>query len=220
MDVNPTRSDRPHVCARRTALKPIVRESLLACVLVIAVSASAGPLEDGMEAYRAQEYAKAAELWGPAAEKGDPAAQYYLGSLLAEGKGLTHDDAAAFRWFMRAASQGHAGAQYNVGASYASGTGVGKSYEEAAKWFRRAADQGMVFAQVNLGLLYAGGNGVPQDNIEALKWLELAFKKLPAGGEAMDVAHAMQDVTAKMNRDQIDEARLRERQWKPQPETK
>lgn len=202
--------------------KSNARYLLIACVLALAFEppAAAGALEDGMEAYRTQKYAKAAELWGPAAEKGDPAAQYYLGSLLAEGKGLAHDDAAAFRWFLRAANQGHAGAQYNVGASYAAGTGVAKSYADAAKWFRRAADQGMVFAQVNLGLLYAAGNGVPQDNIEALKWLELAFRKLPAGGEAMDVAHAMQDVTAKMNRDQIDEARLRERQWKPQPEAK
>jgi hypothetical protein len=36
----------------------------------------------------------------------------------------------------------------------------------------------------------------------------------------MDVAHAIQDVTAKMTREQIDEAKLRERQWKAQPEGK
>ena len=191
-----------------------------ALALVLAGNAAAGPLEDGMAAYQGKDYAKAAELWQPLAEKGDATAQFYLGTLFAEGQGVTRNDATAFMWFQRAANQGNAIAQYNVGASYAAGTGVAQSYPDAAKWFRRAADQGMVFAQVNLGLLYAAGNGVPQDNIEALKWLELAFKKFPAGGEAMDVAHAMQDVTAKMNRDQIDEARLRERQWKAQPEAK
>ena len=78
----------------------------------------------------------------------------------------------------------------------------------------------MVFAQLNLGLLYAAGNGVPQDNVEALKWLELALLGLPAGAPRMDVARAMQDVTAKMTREQIDEAKQRGRKWKAQPEVK
>jgi hypothetical protein len=200
--------------------KVVFRSILVACAIAVAGNTVAAPLDEGMAAYHAKEYAKAAELWGPIAEQGDAAAQYYLGTLLAEGKGVAQSDSAAFRWFLRAANQGHAGAQYNVGASYAAGTGVGKSYEEAAKWFRRAADQDMVYAQINLGLLYAAGNGVPQDNLEALKWLDLAFRRLPAGEAAMDVAHAIQDVTAKMTREQIDEAKLRERQWKAQPEGK
>ena len=123
-------------------------------------------------------------------------------------------------WFQRAANQGNATAQYNVGASYAAGAGVAKSDADAAKWFRRSADQGMVFAQLNLGLLYAAGNGVPQDNVEALKWLELALLGLPAGAPRMDVARAMQDVAAKMTREQIDEAMQRGGKWKAQPEVK
>ncbi len=173
-----------------------------------------------MAAYHEKDYGKAAEAWAPLAEKGDAAAQYYLGTLYAEGKGVSQNDATAFLWFERSAKQGNPDAQYNVGASYAAGTGVPKSYAEAAKWFQRAADQGMVFAQVNLGLLYAAGNGVPQDNIEAFKWLDIAFRRLPAGESAMDVAHAMEDVTKKMTREQIDEARARERQWKPTLEGK
>ncbi len=188
---------------------------IAACVVALAVGpVAAGPLEDGMAAYHDQEYAKAAELWRPLAESGNAAAQYSLGTLYAEGKGVAQNDATAFTWFQKAAEQGNATAQFNVGASYASGIGVAKSYAEAAKWFRRAADQGMPFAQLNLGLLYAAGNGVPQDNVESLKWLELALGGLPAGESAMDVAHAIQDVAGKMNRDQIDEARSREADWK------
>jgi TPR repeat protein len=203
-------------------LHPSARNLLLACALALALHApaSGGALEDGVAAYRAKEYAKAAELWQPLAEKGDANAQFYLGTLYAEGQGVAHDDATAFKWFERAANQGNAVAQYNVGASYAAGTGIALSYPDAAKWFRRSADQGMVFAQINLGLLYAAGNGVPKDNVEALKWLDLAFKSLPAGGEAMDVSKAIQDVAGKMSRDEIDEARLRERQWKAKPEAK
>jgi uncharacterized protein len=196
------------------------RWAVLAIVLTLTICATAGPLEDGMAAYRDKDYAKAASLWTPLAEKGDAAAQYYLGTLFAEGKGVAQNDATAFAWFERSAKQGNPDGQYNLGASYAAGTGVPKSYVEAAKWFQRAADQGMVFAQVNLGLLYAAGNGVPQDNIEAFKWLDIAFRRLPAGESAMSVAHAMEDVTAKMTREQIDEARARERQFKPKPEAK
>ncbi len=197
-----------------SGMKTNIGNLLAACAIGLAFGAVAGPFEDGTAAYHEKDYAKAAALWQPLAEQGNANAQYSLGTLFAEGKGVPQDDATAFMWFQRAADQGNAAAQYNVGASYAAGTGVAKSYADAAKWFRRAADQGMTFAQLNLGLLYAAGNGVPQDNVEALKWLELAFKGLPAGGSAMDVAHAIQDVATKMTREQIDEAKLRERDWK------
>jgi uncharacterized protein len=203
-------------------MKTAVRARLAACAIAFGVCASAmaGPLEDGIAAYHDKEYGKAAALWQPLAEHGDAAAQYYLGTLFAEGNGVAHDDAIAFSWFERAAKQGNAAAQYNVGASYAAGSGVTKSSEDAAKWFRRAADQGFPFAQVNLALLYAAGNGVPQDNVEAFKWLEVAFARLPPGGPRMDVAHAMQDVAAKMTSDEIDDAKRRAHAWKPVAETK
>ncbi|HTS24012.1 MAG TPA: tetratricopeptide repeat protein [Casimicrobiaceae bacterium] len=197
-------------------MRPRARSLPAACAIALAMAASAvaGPLEDGVAAYHRKDYTTAAELWTPLAEQGNAIAQYSLGSLFAEGKGVARDDQAAFKWFERAANQGNAAAQYNVGASYASGTGVAKNDAEAAKWFRKAADQDMAFAQFNLGLMYAAGNGVPQDNVQALTWLELALAGLPAGEAAMDVARAIQDVAAKMTRVQIDEARLRERDWK------
>jgi hypothetical protein len=78
----------------------------------------------------------------------------------------------------------------------------------------------MEFAQLNVGLLYAAGNGVPQDNVEAFKWLELAFFSLSPGGPRSDVARAMTDVAGHMTREQIAEAKQRERQWKAKPEVK
>lgn len=192
----------------------------LAVAAALGAPAAAGPLEDANDAYREKAYAKAAELWRPLAEKGDAEAQYSLGTLYAEGKGVEQNDATAFLWFQRAANQGVAAAQYNVGASYATGAGIGKSDVDAARWFRRAADQGMAFAQLNLGLLYAAGNGVPQDDVEAYKWLELAFAGLPPGGPRMDVARAMTDVSAKMTREQLIEAKRRQRAWQVKPEVK
>jgi TPR repeat protein len=206
----------------KASMKASVRNlsSAFAVAMALGASAVAGPLEDGIAAYHEHGYAKAAELWRPLAEKGDAAAQYFLGTLYVEGHGVEQNDATAFMWFQRAASQGDAAAQYNVGASYAGGTGVQKSSVDAAKWFQRAANQGLIFAQVNLGLLYAAGNGVPQDNVEALKWFELALFALPAGAARSDVARAMTDVTEKMTSEQIQQAKERQREWKAQPEVK
>ncbi len=182
--------------------------------------ALAGPLEDGLAAYHDKDYAKAIGLWRPLADSGVAAAQYRLGVMYAEGKGVAASDAEAALWFERAAVQGDAAAQYDLGASYAEGAGVRKDVATAAKWFLRAADQGFPLAQLNLGLLYASGNGLPQDNVEAMKWIDLAIFALPAGGPRSDAARALGDVAAKMTSDQIQEAKSRERAWKPKPETK
>jgi uncharacterized protein len=186
----------------------------------LSTTATATPLEDGYAAYRAMDFGKAAEIWQPLAEAGDPNAQYLLGNLYADGKGVARDDAAAFKWFRLAADQGNAAAQYNVAVSYAAGVGVPKSDVEAARWFRRAAEQGMPVAQLNLGLMHAAGNGVAKDNVEALKWFEVAFRGLPAGGPRMDVARAMTDVSANMSDDEINEAKRRARDWKAQLQAK
>jgi TPR repeat protein len=201
-------------------MNPQLRKLTVAFAIAAALCApaSAGPLEDGDAAYRDNDFAKAVELWQPLAERGDATAQYFIGTMYAEGKGVPQNDETAFAWFQRAANNGNAVAQYNVGASYSAGAGVKKSDADAAKWFLRAANQGMPYAQLNLGLLYAAGNGVPQDDVEAFKWLELAFAGLPPGGVRMDVAKAMADVGAKLTVEQKDEAKRRERAWKALPE--
>ena len=198
-----------------TRLLPLL---LVAFFALSALSARGGPLEDGLEAYQAKDYDKAIAAWRPLAEKGVATAQYRLGVMYAEGKGVTANDAEAALWFERAAEQGEPMAQYNLGASYVEGTGVRKDMAAAAKWFRRAADQGIPLAQLNLGLLYASGNGVPQDNIEALKWIDLAIYALPAGGVRSDAARALADVAAKMDSEQVQEAKARERAWKAKAE--
>ncbi len=183
-----------------------------------AAAVLAGPLEDGMVAYQEKDYLKAIQVWRPLAQAGNAEAQYRLGVMYAEGRGVAPNDAEAALWFERAADQGEPMAQYNLGASYAEGTGVRKDMGAAAKWFRRAADQGIALAQLNLGLLYANGAGVPQDNVEALKWIDLAIYTLPAGGIRSDAAKAVADVAGKMNSDEIADARSRERAWKAKPE--
>ena len=72
-------------------------------------------------------------------ELGDARAQYNLGGLYAEGRGVPPDAAGAVAWYRRAAEQGHVRAQYNLGGLYAEGLGVPPDAVEALMWLTIAA---------------------------------------------------------------------------------
>ena len=206
-----------------TSKKYITRTLLIAVAIAAAVASlpsGAGPLEDGMTAYAANDFVTALKLWRPLAEQGNASAQYEVGVLYAEGKGVSASDVIAAAWFQRAAEQGVAGAQYNLGVSFAEGLGVAQDDAAAVKWFRRAADQGMPYAQLNLGLMFVAGRGVPQNNIEAVKWLELAIFGLPAGGARSDAANALKSAADKLSDEDLLKARSLQREFKAKPETK
>jgi hypothetical protein len=135
---------------------------------------STGDAAAAQAAYDRGDYTTALNLARPAAEHGDPVAQYIFGLLYDNGQGLPQDSAEAARWYRKAADQGHAAAQYKVGVLYEFGLGVAQDYAEAARWYRRAADQGYADAQYNLGLLYKNGQGLPQDRTQAQAWMQKA----------------------------------------------
>jgi hypothetical protein len=58
------------------------------------------------------------------AAQGSAEAQYYLGMIYANGRGVPQDYAAARGWYEKAAAQGYAMAQYNLGTLYFYGQGV------------------------------------------------------------------------------------------------
>ena len=76
------------------------------------------------------------------AEAGVPGAQFTLGVMHAEGRGVPQDEAAAVYWYRLAADQGLAEAQFNLGGMYAEGRGVSQDGAAAARWYRLAAAQG------------------------------------------------------------------------------
>ena len=76
------------------------------------------------------------------AQAGVPGAQFNLGVMYAEGRGVPQDEAAAVYWYRLAAEQGLAEAQLNLGDMYAEGRGVSQDEAEAARWYRLAAAQG------------------------------------------------------------------------------
>jgi uncharacterized protein len=114
------------------------------------------------------------------ANRGDAAAEYFLGRVYFQGKGVAQDYGTAAELFRRAAEQGNAHAQNDVGVMFESGLGVQQNLTEAFNWFSRSAEQGDANGQCNLGRMYATGSGVEMDLIKTYQWLSLSA----AQGEA------------------------------------
>ena len=112
-----------------------------------------------------------------AAEQGDVVAQFDLGFVYLNGKGVPADDVEAAYWFRLAAEQGDAPAQGQLGVFYASGRGVLRDDAEALRWYRLAAEQGDARAQGLVGSMYLEGRGVLKDDAEAVGWFRLAAEQ-------------------------------------------
>jgi len=69
--------------------------------------ACAGPFEDGDDAYRSGRYTEAFEKLSAAAMQGDARAQYGLGQMYRDGRGVPLDYVRAFMWFDLARSEGN-----------------------------------------------------------------------------------------------------------------
>ena len=77
-----------------------------------------------------------------AAEQGYAAAQYSLGMMYHEGKGVPQDYKQAADCFTKAAEQGHADAQFILGLMYRAGKGLPQNYKRAYMWLSIAVCNG------------------------------------------------------------------------------
>ena len=122
-------------------------------ILVFAVlgdaRASAGTLDDAVNADARGDYAKALRLIRPAANDGDAAAQFYLGTMYVTGHGVQQDYSAAALWFRKAAEQGYVLAQTNLGVIYRDGRGATRDETEAEARTRLGAGYTTTFSLEN-----------------------------------------------------------------------
>ena len=103
------------------------------------------------------------------AERGHADAQYRLGTMYKEGRGVPQDDGRACQWYAKAAAQGHnaglnaltqlaeqgnADAQYCLGCMYRKGEGLLQDYDLARRWFEKAIAQGHADALNDFGKMY------------------------------------------------------------------
>ena len=90
-----------------------------------------------------------------AADQGSALADWEIGQLYFDGKGVTRDSAEASVWFQKAADGGVRVAQWNLGMMYYYGYGVGKDAATARVWLQKAAIRGYTPAKDLLGKLDA-----------------------------------------------------------------
>ncbi len=110
------------------------------------------------------------------AEAGDHDAEYEVGMMYQDGRGLPDRDLVeASKWLLKAAEAGVARAQSEYGAFLMKGVGVEQNPTEGFSWVRKAADQGYVTAVRNMGIAYHNEIGVKKDEAEARRWFQLAL---------------------------------------------
>jgi len=106
-----------------------------------------------------------------AAEQGDAEAQFQLGALYANGKGVEQDTTRAAHWLQRSAEQGFVQAQTLLGWCHAAGDGVEQDLAAAVDWYIKAAEQGDTDAMCSLADIYLEGRpGIEQNTTTALTW--------------------------------------------------
>jgi len=139
------------------------------------------------------------------ANKGDSAAQYDVGSMYQNGRGVRADRDKAIEWYTRAASQdnpeavsrlelmksnearfsstadlasrGEVDSQFDLGNMYEKGIGTDIDYQQARHWYEKAAAAGHAKASYSLGLMYHEGTGIRRNNKTAFKWFSDAAKQ-------------------------------------------
>ena len=87
----------------RFLMKRLVITAAVAITLGLPAVASAGQYEDGLSAYNRQDFKAVVKLWHSAGEDGDVNAEYHLGSMYFDGRGVKKDYAEAMKWLHMAA---------------------------------------------------------------------------------------------------------------------
>ncbi len=96
-------------------------------------------LQKGSDAYKKGDFKAALREYRPLAEQGNPEAQFQMGFLHLQGKGVPKNLEVAADWYMRAAKQGNLSAQVSIDLMYNRGIGLPKNDALAFSWWSVAA---------------------------------------------------------------------------------
>lgn len=122
-----------------------------------------------------QEFAKAAQWWRLASDKGDLEAAFNLSLLYKWGSGVEKDLSRSVRYLKIAAEGGHSDAMYNLSNYYERGDGVAQDWSKCHFWRTKAADLGQSAACYNLAHDYLYGHpAVKPDKDKALGFMHKA----------------------------------------------
>jgi hypothetical protein len=145
------------------------------------------------------------------ATQGNNNAQYDVGSMYQNGRGVKANRSKAVEWYEKAAAQankqsisrlglmranedrfvktlsraekGDPESQYMLGDMYTKGVGVGTDSSQAIEWYGKSASQRYAKAEYNLGLIYYDGIGTRKNNATALEWFTRAAEQNHAAAQ-------------------------------------
>ncbi|MAI42933.1 MAG: tetratricopeptide repeat protein [Candidatus Azotimanducaceae bacterium] len=122
-------------------MKSLLITPLVILALLVPLHASAD-YEKGMAAAEAGDDATAFQEFKKAAEQAHAKAQYNLGLMHDNGRGVLQDYKEAVKWYRLAAEKGIATAQGKLGLMYHNGRGVLQDSVYAHMWWNIAASEG------------------------------------------------------------------------------
>lgn len=121
-----------------------------------------------------QNYTLALEHLRNAASLGFAPAEYHLGVMYREAKGVEEDPYEAFKWILKSAQQGYEKGEMSISTFYYAGYGTKIDYSEARYWAYSAANKENAVAQNLLGNLLYYGLGGATNKALAIEWWERA----------------------------------------------
>lgn len=114
--------------------------------------------------------------WGHlAADRGDAAAQDFVGHLFFSGNGVPRSPEIAFGYFKAAATKS-AQAGYNLGQCHFGAQGTEQNTAKALEAWKKAAEMGSGRAASSAAMIYLAGDGVPADPAEGLRLAKRAVE--------------------------------------------
>ncbi|KAG0274208.1 hypothetical protein BGZ95_010010, partial [Linnemannia exigua] len=111
------------------------------------------------------------------ASQGEADAQFSLGDMLRDGKGVRQDRRAAMDWYSKAAEQGHARSQYSIGLLYEQGDGAKQETLRNVRRYLKGAVRGYSEADEEIVKAEERERGIPQDDTKAFEWYHQAAER-------------------------------------------
>ncbi|KYJ85588.1 tetratricopeptide repeat protein [Sulfurovum riftiae] len=151
-------------------------------IVLLAAGLCAGEFDEAVAEYNQGNYIKALDAFYVLAKEGHPKAQFNVGLIYANGKGVNKDRYQAMVWYRKAAEQGNTAAQYNLAKLIAQRPDKEdpRALEQIKYWYEKAAEGGRKEAINDLALLYLEGKGVKKNKLKAFE----LFKKAAEMGDS------------------------------------
>lgn len=143
---------------------------LLLCIHIHVVAQNDYDTQRGIELYGQKSYSSALPYLQRAAKAGSLSALHYLGSMYANGLGVTKDTQIAINLYKKAISKNYAPCMVAMGALYETGTGVAKSPATAYSYYKKAADLGYGGGEYEVSLCKMYGFGTEKSPEEAFQY--------------------------------------------------